>query len=281
MGKLIYLPHTLDDEVVKDGLCAVSTLDHDPNAKDIYFVVGGVATQSYLPTLCRRSTSDIDLALLRPLNYSDFKSISKNPCEFLEDNGYTVESKKGRFTHMIVYTKDENSGVIEFPVRSPANYSRWQHILEEEYLNTRRKLVEGCSSQYTYTVAGTEDIAAPKLMRSVHALKDQPPLIEDISKGLPHALSEREIIGRLEEIDEFRNTVSRDPNNMLLLRRLRFISDLYDIRILSEVPGFNERQLEKSIDLWDLLKTPSPQRDAVFRYSLPRVDLNNFNYRST
>ena len=277
MGKLTFSPRTLDDEVVKDGLSAVSTLDHDSRMKDIYFVVGGVATQSYLPTSCRRSTSDIDLALLRPLNYSDFKSLSSNLSTFLADQGYTVTQDKNRFTYMIIYSKNNQAGVIEFPARSPANYSRWQTLLEEEHKNTRRKLVEGRNPEFTYTVAGTEDIAAPKLMRSLHALRDRPNLANDIAHGIPQSLSEEQIAQRLREINDFREVASKDPNYFALAKRLRFISDLYDVRILSEIPGFNERQLRHSLGLWNVLKIPSSQRNAVFSYSLPRVNLDNLS----
>ena len=73
MRKLNYLARTIDDDIIKDGLCAVSVLSDDPESRNKYFVVGGVATQSYLPSSCRRPTSDIDLAVLRPLNYAEFK----------------------------------------------------------------------------------------------------------------------------------------------------------------------------------------------------------------
>ena len=89
MEKLNSFAKTIDDKIVKDGLCAVATLDDSPDTKGLYFLVGGVATQSYIPSSCRRSTSDIDLAILRPLNYEEFKHLTKNITSYLQDNGYS------------------------------------------------------------------------------------------------------------------------------------------------------------------------------------------------
>ena len=48
--KLNFLPRTLDESIVIDGLEAVSFL------KEPCYLVVGIATQSYLPTTCRRPT---------------------------------------------------------------------------------------------------------------------------------------------------------------------------------------------------------------------------------
>ena len=82
-SKLLISPKTVDDPFVKDGLEAVSLLDNEP-----YFVVGGIATQGYLPSACRRSTSDIDLCLTRPLGYKSFKEMMAPVFEYLHDKGY-------------------------------------------------------------------------------------------------------------------------------------------------------------------------------------------------
>jgi len=78
--KFNFRARTLDDSVVRDGLESISVL----NGKEPYFLVGGVATQSYLPTRCRRPTSDIDFALVRPLSKPDFKEMITPVREYLQ-----------------------------------------------------------------------------------------------------------------------------------------------------------------------------------------------------
>ena len=80
--KFNFKSRTLDDASVRDGLEAVSVL----NGKEPYFLVGGIATQSYLPTSCRRLTSDIDFGLVRPLYKGDFREFVAPIQEYLQDN---------------------------------------------------------------------------------------------------------------------------------------------------------------------------------------------------
>ena len=86
---------TLDDSAVRDGLEAVSVL----NELEPYFLVGGIASQSYLPSKSRRPTSDIDFALVRPLSKPDFRGMVGPVEEYLGDLGYETKlhiNNKGR-----------------------------------------------------------------------------------------------------------------------------------------------------------------------------------------
>lgn len=94
MNKQDYVPRTLDSRIVKDGLRAVSLLNRLSQNGGVYIVVGGMAVQGYLPSSYRRPTSDIDISVLRPLNYEDFKLFSKDMREYLQDNNYLTETKK-------------------------------------------------------------------------------------------------------------------------------------------------------------------------------------------
>ena len=77
--KLRVTPKILDDKIIKDGLEGLAQL----NGLEQYFLVGGIAVQSYIPTSCRRPTSDIDTSILKPLNYRDFLDITKRVKEFM------------------------------------------------------------------------------------------------------------------------------------------------------------------------------------------------------
>src|SRR3989338_689568 len=89
--KLKFNPKILDEEIVRDSLEAVSRLEE----KEPIYLIGGIATQSYLPTICRRPTSDIDYAIARPLSYPDFRIMIPPVSESLHDKGYSTEMKKG------------------------------------------------------------------------------------------------------------------------------------------------------------------------------------------
>lgn len=273
MGKLIYKQRTLDDPAVRDGLSAVSTLDQARISKDLWFVVGGVATQSYLPSTCRRSTSDIDLAILRPLNYAEFKDFAKPVGEWLKDNKYNVEEKKGHNAYLLIYENPVlpgEKGVIEFARRNDQNLARISGRLEREMRNVRKKIVEG--RKETYKVSSPEDIASPKMVRIVKTLANH----EDFEaylgdKSFP--LTDEDVKKSLDSIESLREEAMLriGDGDLSLAAKLRFISDIYDIRILSEVAGFNERYLLESLSAWDALKQKTAQRDEAFQKLLPHL----------
>jgi len=150
---------TLDDDSVKDVLEAVGVL----NGIEPYFLVGGIATQSYLPSACRRATSDVDFAVVKPLSKPDFKKMIEPVEEYLKDQGYETEKKTAnRSRSYALYLSREDAGnmCMEFVRRNEKNFAKHENRLERELENSRRKIVEGRSS--SYMVCTPEDIAVPK-----------------------------------------------------------------------------------------------------------------------
>ena len=105
-SKFQFRPLILDDYLAKEGIEAVSTL----MKKEPCYIVGGIATQSYLPTSCRRPTSDIDLSVVKPLNYADFKNLIKPVVEYLQDKGYECKTRKHSRAFKLEVTSREKTG---------------------------------------------------------------------------------------------------------------------------------------------------------------------------
>jgi len=263
--KLKAKPLTIDAGFTKDGLEAVSTL----TGKEPYYVVGGMATQSYLPTSCRRATSDIDLSVVRPLNYEDFKAMAKPVLEYLRDNGYAVETgRRSRAFNLDVGGNGEKL-LIEFSRRNEKSFDRARKHLERELAHSKRKIVEGRSS--TYSVAAPEDIIVPKLMRSVNSLRRNP----KFNQYLPEsevALSEEYIQKRLAFINALRDESMDDPKNLTLFEELKLVSDIFDIRILSEIAGINSKYFDEAAHDWRSLANFSYERDLLFNFILPQLN---------
>lgn len=260
--KLNFLPRTLDESIVIDGLEAVSFL------KEPYYLVGGIATQSYLPTTCRRPTSDVDFSVVRPLNYEDFKSMISHVKEFLYDKGYTSETKKrSRSYSLDVFDYDNEGLCLEFSRRSVKNFEKNRTKLERELEHANSKIIEGRDT--TYKVCRPEDIAIPKLVRLVSSLKRNPHFTRYVSKVLD-PLTDENIAKQLREINGIRKEAMINSSDPELAEQLRFISDLYDIRILSELTGFNERYLTQVEKEWDTLSNNSKERGMLSTVVLPR-----------
>ncbi|MBT4135626.1 hypothetical protein HOD75_02895 [archaeon] len=266
MAKIDYDPKTLDDKIIVDGHRAVATLKDNPLSRGMYFVVGGFATQSYLPSSCRRQTCDIDLAVLQRLNKADFRAFSSTAREFLEDNGYEVSDRKTQGAFCLDYCNVEGDrSYIEFPRFSKKRFAEKKSSLEREREHARIKLVEGTGD--TYMVASPEDIMVPKLMRSVNSFKRNP-LFEGFIARM-QSLSDEEVREKLEQLRALKLKSIQDPTDVQNLELFRFISDIYDIRLLSELAGANKAYLRESAGAWDTLKKPSFERDLLARSVLP------------
>lgn len=264
--KLLISPRTIDDKTVKDGLEAVSLL----NEREQYYVVGGIATQSYLPTSCRRETSDIDLCLLRPLTYHSFKEMVYPLAEFLQDKGYSIGQRKGSRAFTLTYvSSDGNRLAIEAPKRNRANIDKHEHRLQREFDNSRKKILEGRDS--TYRVTSPEDIAIPKLVRLINSWKRDSYLGGFLPSELGN-LTDEEVSLRLKKINELREEAMTNPGDLELAQRVRFVSDLYDIRILSELTGFNEGYWREAENDWKAIG-----ENPKFRKRILSVVLPNFN----
>jgi|SRR3989338_8471 len=269
MKKATLTPKTIDEDIIKDILCSVGTLDDKIYTRDQYFLVGGIGVQGYLPTSCRRPTSDVDLAIMKPMNYEEFKLFSRLPFEYLNDLGYSVKTKKRSRVYSLDISNNEDSCILEFSRRNPENYKGMRKILERELENSRKKIVEERDS--TYRVCSPEDLVVPKLMRSIHAMNRDYNLGTELSEL--SNLSERTIKSRLKKIGELRRELQENPLSYETMEELRFISDTYDIRVLSELVGFNEAYLNIAAKDWDVITFPSNSRDFLIRNLLPIINL--------
>src|SRR3989344_662762 len=180
MKKLKFEARTLDDSMVRDGLCAVAALEDAPMSKQMAFLVGGIATQSYLPSSQRRPTSDIDLAVMRPLSYSEFKEFSKEAVSYLEDCHYITHSNKGHNSYNLTFfdPSTHQAAVIEFARRNPQNFEKISARLNREYENARTKFVEERGE--SYAVSSPEDIVVPKIVRGIGTLKRHPEFFDNL-----------------------------------------------------------------------------------------------------
>lgn len=257
--KLTFNPKTLDNKMVVDSLEAVSQLE---DTEPIY-LVGGVGIQSYIPSSCRRPTSDVDYSIVRPLNYSDFKQITHPVTEFLQDNGYSVEPKKGsRACMLFVSEKSSSEGLaVEFSRRNEQSFNPRRERLERELQNSRIKILEG--RKRSYRVASPEDLAVPKLVRLVNSLKRNPSFTSFFTGNL-EPLSDSNIRKVLSKISSFREQAMISPADAPLAERLRVVSDLYDVRILAEIAGFNKDYFNSAKSDWDTTHFQSEEKDRVF-----------------
>ncbi|MBI2628894.1 hypothetical protein HYW74_02330 [Candidatus Pacearchaeota archaeon] len=261
--KFLISPRTVDDPMVKDGLEAVSLL----NETEPYYLVGGIATQSYLPTRCRRETSDIDLCLVKPLSYHTFKDMISPLEGFLQDKGYSVDTRKGsRAFSLNFISPDHRSLTIEAPKRNINNIEKHRRRLEREFENSRTKIIEGRDG--SYRVTAPEDIAVPKLVRVMNTLVRSPYLGGSLPVEL-EPLSDEDIERKLYKISELRAEAMHNPGDIQLAERVRFVSDLYDIRILSELTGFNEAYWREAEKDWDSIGNEPKIRNRVLRVMLP------------
>ena len=258
---------TLDGGVVKDGLEAVSIL----NGIEPYFLVGGVASQSYLPTKCRRPTFDIDFALVRPLSKPDFRKMIVPVRECLSDRGYETMPKTNRSRSFALYLsksydEGEDSLCLEFMRKNKTNFKKHRDRLEREYNNTKKKIIEGRKT--TYRVSSPEDIAVPKLVRLINSVKRNPKFIQQILPQL-ESLSDETIEKKKEMIDAIRSEAVLNPRDLYLAEKLRFVSDIYDIRMLSELTGFNPEYFTRAEQDWHDIEQNQELRERIFLATLP------------
>ncbi len=262
--KLSFLPRTLDESIIKDGLVAASLL----NDLEPYYLVGGIATQTYLPTSCRRPTSDIDFSLVRPLtHYEDFKTMVKPIMEYLLDTKHSVETKKRSRAYCLDVTNSSGDSLtLEFARRNDQNFNKNKVRLSRELENANNKILE--ERDCTYRVASTEDIAVPKLVRAIGSLKRN----EYFNKYIPEKIEpmdDERVKKQLTKINEIREEAMINLADFELAEKLRFLSDLYDIRILSEIAGFNEKYIRQVENDWDVLREDSKEKDKLMKSLLP------------
>lgn len=274
MDKLSFKARTLDANIVRDGLCAVSTLENSADSRQMTFLVGGIATQSYIPSSCRRPTADIDLAVLRPLTYQEFKDFSREACTYLSDSGYRIELKKGHNSYNLSFydpsTKD--ASVIEFARRNNQNFGRIKDRLFREFKNSRVKIVEERGS--TCHVSSPEDVVVPKVVRGIGTLKRNPSFIDLLSGCSPYPLTSDSISRNLSRIKKLRDQAVIHIGDPEQSEKLRLESDIYDIKLLHEVVGFNGDYLRTSMSDWSMIEDRSRENMLLVNYLFPNFKVD-------
>jgi len=272
LKKLQCLAKTLDDEIVRDCLCATGTLDDLYQNKNMISVVGGMGVQSYVHKDYRRPTSDIDLLVGRSLNYAEFKEFSKPVREYLQDNQYNVETGKTSGAYKLFVSSPETNDnlVIEFGRKNDKNFEKNRRHIERELNNARKKMI---GDRYgTYSTLAPEDLILPKLSRCVNTANRRADLKNKVTTyEMPFI--EEFIQRRLKNIQELRKNAIFNLGDPLIAEELRFVSDLYDIRILSELVGYNEDYLNEASKDWAALNEESSQKANILRI-LPKLQLN-------
>jgi hypothetical protein len=251
------IPRTLDSSIIQDGIRSLGALDNVSEVKDLCLVVGGTAVQSYLPEVKRRPTSDVDLSVVRPLNYSAFKIFFAPVIEYLQDSGYDTETKKMNSAFKIFYSNDvKGSAVLEFSRRNEKSFNKKRKSLERELEQGRRKTISGTNC----IVAAPEDIVVPKLVRGVGTLERNPESYSDIKQvfntevDLLHAL--QYVIGD--------RAVATESGDQKRCEQSRLKADIYDVLALADSSGFNALYLRQVIEEWDKMRNSSQERDFLF-----------------
>jgi len=273
MEKLKFEARTLDDGMVRDGLCAVAALEDAPMSKQMAFLVGGIATQSYLQSPQRRPTSDIDLAVMRPLSYAEFKEFSKEAVSYLEDHHYVAHLNKGHNSYGLTFfdSSTHQAAVIEFARRNPQNFDKIRTRLDREYRNARTKFVEERGE--SYAVSSPEDIVVPKIVRGIGTLKRHPEFFDNLPSDNLLPLTTDNIAEALRRIKKFRSEAVVHIGNPELSERLRFESDIYDINLLSRAVGFNPEYLRESMSDWRILEERSGENIKLVSYLFPHLQI--------
>mgnify|MGYP000173802929 CR=1 FL=1 len=275
MKKLRFPAKTLENKLIKDGLCAISQIDNNPFNKESYYAVGGIAVQSYIPPSHRRGTSDIDLCVVKPLNRKEAEKYAKPCIEYLLDNHYDIEKseqsdyylKKGQNAYEIHFNNGRDGAVIEFSRRSIENIRRNGDRLLRELEHSRLKVIPG--KDLLYRVTSPEDIALPKLVRGIGTLKRNNNLIKRYIHGKFRAITDKEAQGYLKRLEELREEAIIHAGDPARSEELRIVADIYDIKTLIAFTGFNEQYLKEASREWNVLTTPSKERDALINFLVP------------
>ncbi len=254
--KIEYPSRTIDDDIVRKGISAISVFNHFPDRKDVYVVVGGVATQSYLPSTCRRPTADIDIALGKPLpTEKEFRDFVKPVVEQLKDNGFLIDYiGKGRsnrswtLSTSIPKSPGKEEIILGFTKDNSKSFKPKQERRERKIRNGRLKTIEERGE--VYRVASPEDIIFPKFVRLGKILTEFPEF-SDLLDPYQHEITDGLIRSTMNTIADQRARLLVGYNRKEDSKN-RVICDSYDIRILYELPGINEDYFRESVRFWPM-----------------------------
>ncbi|MEM4325732.1 MAG: hypothetical protein QXU40_00310 [Candidatus Pacearchaeota archaeon] len=233
--KLSYEPKVLSDKIVRDSLEAMSIV----GLSEPIFLVGGFGVQSYISAEYFRPTSDLDYAIVKPLTYLDFRKTIKVAVEFLSDKGYSVSLEKGSRAYALLVNSTENDNAmkevqrytetffVELARNNENSFKEKERRLKREFENSVTMEVD---DGLTYRVARPEDLSLPKVVRALNSLTRNPDFLFLIKRF--YSNNSKDVVKILRKINSFRGEVLRNPGDSYLAEKLRFLSDLYDVRML-------------------------------------------------
>jgi hypothetical protein len=105
-------------------------------------------------------------------------------------------------------------------------------------------------------------------VRSINSL-DRHPILNELLPDKLESLSNEDVNRALERIAWFRQEAMISPGDVSVAERLRFVSDLYDTRILAEIAGFNPDYLNKIEREWISIDSKPKIRDRIFEVTMP------------
>ncbi|MFW6283659.1 MAG: hypothetical protein ACOC1P_06445, partial [Minisyncoccales bacterium] len=143
----------------------------------------------------------------------------------------------------------EEAICLEFSRRNKQNFDKNKKRLVRELENSNLKIIE--ERDHLYRVCSTEDIIVPKIVRSVGSVRRNPNFLSYLNKK-KISLNQKRIDKKIKDINGLRSEAMISPSDLELAEKLRFISDIYDIRILFEIAGVNEKYLGESSGDWNL-----------------------------
>ena len=158
--------------------------------------------------------------------------------------------------------------LIEFSRRNEKSFNNSKKHLERELAHSKRKIIEGRNA--TCSVAAPEDIVIPKLMRSLNSLARHTNLKEYLPQS-ELSLSEEYILERLDFINHLRESSMDLPQDLELFEELKLVSDIFDIRVLSEIAGINAEYFNEACKDWRSLRNPSLEKETLFNFILPQL----------
>lgn len=257
--KLKVNTNELSSILVGEGLKSISLLTD----KEPYYLVGGVATQSYVPAFCRRPTSDIDISLVKPLNYDDFRKISEPMINYLFDKGYKINWKKHSRTFSLhIENKEGEKLLIDSSRRNQKSFEKSNKRLERELKNSRKKSI-GVAMAECY-VCAPEDIFVPKLVRCISSLYRNPSFKQILPKNTE--FSPEAVEKRLKSIKDLREYAMLSPGDLETAERLRFTSDIYDMSLLYDLSKIRKRYLKEVMNDWHTLSEKILERDYLLDF---------------
>ncbi|MBI2105904.1 hypothetical protein HYT56_03645 [Candidatus Woesearchaeota archaeon] len=255
-----YVSRTLDDAVIRDGLSAISRLK---DSERRYAVMGGIATQSYLPTICRRPTIDIDVLIEGVTNREAFVKFVEPTQDYFRDKGYTTSFNRREFSwNFSARSPSDEAILMEFSRFSQSFYPVKKSLVERELDNRRTKFIEG--REDSYCVLAPEDIAVPKIGRLITVLEENPNFdkyIEPFTKPM----STETIRYALNKTRDVKERVALTPEEVKDFLAGRFISDAYDVRMLGEQVGFDSDYFNKVVGSWKEVAAPSEAKSVVWK----------------